>query len=72
MAKFALEPVSNSLHREVAPLGVQVVVVEPGGVRTEMASRGIATANRPAAQMTPEQDERYGSLRRHSPRGATA
>jgi len=61
-AKFALEAVSDSLRREVAPLGVQVVVVEPGGVRTEMAARGIATANDLAAQMTPEQDERYGSL----------
>ncbi|CCH32846.1 Short-chain dehydrogenase/reductase [Saccharothrix espanaensis DSM 44229] len=61
-AKFALEAVSDSLRREVAPLGVQVVVVEPGGVRTEMATRGIATANKLAAQMTPEQHERYGSL----------
>lgn len=61
-AKFALEAVSDSLRREVAPLGVQVVVVEPGGVRTEIAARGIATANDVAARMTPEQDERYGGL----------
>ncbi|MEU0298632.1 SDR family oxidoreductase [Streptomyces sp. NPDC006175] len=61
-AKFALEAVSDSLRREVAPLGVQVVVVEPGGVRTEIAARGIATANDLAARMTPEHDERYGTL----------
>ncbi|MGN9814642.1 SDR family oxidoreductase [Streptomyces sp. SD11] len=61
-AKFAMEAVSDSLRREMAPLGVQVVVVEPGGVRTEMASRGIETANRLAARMSPEHDERYGSL----------
>ncbi|MCY0937280.1 SDR family oxidoreductase [Streptomyces sp. H34-S4] len=61
-SKFALEAVSDLLRREVAPLGVQVVVVEPGGVRTEMADRGIATANRLAAGMTPEQGERYGGL----------
>jgi NAD(P)-dependent dehydrogenase (short-subunit alcohol dehydrogenase family) len=61
-AKFALEAVSDSLRREVTPLGVQVVVVEPGGVRTEMATRGIATANELAAGMTPEQDRRYGGL----------
>jgi len=61
-AKFALEAVSDSLRREVAPLGVRVVVVEPGGVRTEMARRGIATANDLAAGMTPEQNERYGGL----------
>ncbi|MFT7836965.1 SDR family NAD(P)-dependent oxidoreductase [Saccharothrix sp. BKS2] len=61
-AKFALEAVSDSLRREVAPLGVQVVVVEPGGVRTQIAARGIATANNLAAKMTPEQEERYGGL----------
>jgi NAD(P)-dependent dehydrogenase (short-subunit alcohol dehydrogenase family) len=61
-AKFALEAVSDSLRREVAPLGVPVIVVEPGGVRTEMAGRGIATANHLAADMTPEQAERYGGL----------
>ncbi len=61
-AKFALEAVSDSLRREVASLGVDVVVVEPDGVRTEMAARGIATANHLAAGMTPEQDGRYGGL----------
>ena len=61
-AKFALEAVSDSLRREVAPLGVHVVVVQPGGIQTEMATRGIATANQLAARMTPEQDERYAGL----------
>ncbi|WP_245733325.1 SDR family oxidoreductase [Lentzea jiangxiensis] len=61
-AKFALEAVSDALRREVEPLGVRVVVVEPGGVRTEMATRGIATANDLAARMSPEQDQRYGGL----------
>ncbi|WP_420116085.1 SDR family NAD(P)-dependent oxidoreductase [Micromonospora sp.] len=61
-AKFALEAVSDALRREVTPLGVPVVVVEPGGVRTEMAARGVATANHLAAAMTPEQDARYGSM----------
>jgi NAD(P)-dependent dehydrogenase (short-subunit alcohol dehydrogenase family) len=61
-AKFALEAISDSLRREVGPLGVQVVVVEPGGVRTEMASRGIATANDLAAGIAPEQERRYGGL----------
>jgi NAD(P)-dependent dehydrogenase (short-subunit alcohol dehydrogenase family) len=61
-AKFALEAVSDSLRREVTPLGVHVVVIEPGGVRTEMAARGVATANQLAAGMTPEQNERYGGL----------
>ncbi|WP_221329602.1 SDR family oxidoreductase [Actinoplanes sp. L3-i22] len=61
-AKFALEAVSDALRREVEPLGVRVIVLEPGGVRTEMSGRGIVTANDLAARMTPEQDARYGGL----------
>ena len=60
--KFALEAVSDSLRRELAPFGVQVVVVEPGAVRTEMAGRAIATAHELASAMTPEQSQRYGGL----------
>ncbi len=60
--KFALEAVSDSLRRELAPLGVQVVVVEPGGIRTEMGDRVIANTNRLAAATSPEQRDRYGSL----------
>jgi NAD(P)-dependent dehydrogenase (short-subunit alcohol dehydrogenase family) len=40
--KFALEAVSDSLRREIAPFGVQVVVVEPGAVNTGLAGRAIA------------------------------
>jgi NAD(P)-dependent dehydrogenase (short-subunit alcohol dehydrogenase family) len=60
--KFALEAVSDSLRRELAPSGVQVVVVEPGAVRTEMLGRAIATADELVSAMTPEQSRRYGPL----------
>lgn len=60
--KFALEAISDSLRRELAPLGVRVVVVEPGSVRTEMADRVIVATNQAAAVMSPEQRDRYGSL----------
>jgi len=60
--KFALEAVSDSLRRELAPRGVQVVVIEPGAVRTEMAGRAIAAAHELASTMTPEQSRRYGGL----------
>lgn len=60
--KFALEAVSDSLRREMAPFGVGVVVVEPGAVRTEMPGRAIATAHELALAMTPEQSQRYGAL----------
>jgi NAD(P)-dependent dehydrogenase (short-subunit alcohol dehydrogenase family) len=60
--KFALEAVSDSLRREIAPFGVHVVVVEPGAVRTEMAGRAIANAHELASAMTPEQSQRYSGL----------
>ncbi|WP_197375906.1 SDR family NAD(P)-dependent oxidoreductase [Mycolicibacterium baixiangningiae] len=60
--KFALEAMSDSLRREVAPHGVQVVVIEPGAVRTEMLGRAIANAHELLAAMTPEQRHRYGGL----------
>ena len=60
--KFALEAVSDSLRREMAPLGVQVVVIEPGAVRTKIAGRAIATAHKIASAMTPEQRQRYSGL----------
>ena len=61
-SKFALEAVSDSLRREVAALGVKVVVIEPGAVKTEMAERGVATADRLNANMTTAQLQRYGDL----------
>jgi hypothetical protein len=46
----------------MTPIGVQVVVVEPGAVQTKIAARAIATANEVASHMTPEQSQRYGRL----------
>lgn len=61
-SKYALEAVSDSLRREVSRYGVQVVIVEPGAVRTEMVGRGGATAKTLIANMTPDQERRYGGL----------
>jgi len=61
-SKFALEAVSDSLRREVAEFGIKVVVVEPGAVKTEIAERGIAAADRLSADAPPGQLHRYGAL----------
>jgi short-subunit dehydrogenase len=34
-SKFALEALSDTLRNEVRPFGIDVVVIEPGGVKTE-------------------------------------
>ncbi len=36
-AKFGVEGFSESLSREIGPLGVKVTIVEPGGFRTDFA-----------------------------------
>src|SRR6476659_1197331 len=36
-AKFGVEGFSESLYREIGPLGVKVTIVEPGGFRTDFA-----------------------------------
>jgi NAD(P)-dependent dehydrogenase (short-subunit alcohol dehydrogenase family) len=39
--KFAVEGLSEALAREVEPLGIHVVIVEPGPFRTDWAGRSI-------------------------------
>ena len=60
-SKFAVEAISDALRQELAPHGVQVVVVQPGGMRTEMGSRGTTAAKELLDRMTSEQRHRYGA-----------
>lgn len=39
--KAALEGISGSLQKELAPLGITVTAVEPGGFRTDFAGRSL-------------------------------
>ena len=41
--KFAVEGLSESLSKEVGPLGIKVIVVEPGPFRTDWAGRSLKT-----------------------------
>ncbi len=60
--KFALEAISDALRREVESLGVKVIVVEPGAVKTEMLGRVASTGERITSGMTTEQRGRYATL----------
>jgi NAD(P)-dependent dehydrogenase (short-subunit alcohol dehydrogenase family) len=45
--KFGLEGISESLALELQPLGIQVKLVEPGGVRTDFAGRSLDFMQKP-------------------------
>jgi NAD(P)-dependent dehydrogenase (short-subunit alcohol dehydrogenase family) len=61
-SKFALEALSDSLRRELGGSGVDVVVVEPGGVITPIWERGLSRADALWQAMPPEAHARYGRL----------
>jgi NAD(P)-dependent dehydrogenase (short-subunit alcohol dehydrogenase family) len=61
-SKFALEAVSDSLRRELLPHGVDVVVIEPGGVKTPIWKKGNELADEMQDGMPAEAAELYGPM----------
>ena len=45
--KFAVEGLSESLSKEVGPLGIKVIIVGPGPFRTDWAGRSLKTPRKP-------------------------
>ena len=63
MSKFGLEAFSDSLRRELRPHGVNVVVIEPGGVKTPIWQKGNELIDRLMADMPAAELERlYGRV----------
>lgn len=62
MSKFGLEAMSDSLRRELRPHGVDVIVIEPGGVKTPIWKKSNELADEVQEQMPPEVERLYGSL----------
>jgi NAD(P)-dependent dehydrogenase (short-subunit alcohol dehydrogenase family) len=61
-SKFALEAVSDSLRRELHGQGVDVIVIEPGGVRTPIWRKGNELADEIQEEMPPEAERLYGRM----------
>ncbi len=62
MSKFGLEAMSDSLRRELRAQGVDVIVIEPGGVKTPIWRKGNELAGELQAAMPAEADRLYGSM----------
>ena len=60
-SKFGLEGASDSLRRELQG-AVDVILVEPGGVKTPIWGKGLSAADELVAQMPPEAERDYGNL----------
>lgn len=62
--KFALEGLSDGLRVELAPLGIQVSLVEPGVVRTPMTSGAPGVLAQMLERMSGDDRQRYEALMR--------
>jgi NAD(P)-dependent dehydrogenase (short-subunit alcohol dehydrogenase family) len=45
-AKYALEGLSDTLSKEVNPLGIRVIIIDPGAFRTDFAGRSLKGAKK--------------------------
>lgn len=59
-SKFGLEGFAESLRAEMVPFGVDVSLIEPGSMQTEIWAKGRSALNEARGAMNPEQHEAYG------------
>jgi NADP-dependent 3-hydroxy acid dehydrogenase YdfG len=60
-SKFALEALSDALRLELAPFGIQVVLIEPGNIRSHF----LATAHVNSQEILANADSPYHALYQH-------
>ena len=62
-SKFGLEGLSDSLRRELRPQGIEVILIEPGGVKTPIWNKAGKLADEMLAEGMPAEAERlYGGM----------
>jgi NAD(P)-dependent dehydrogenase (short-subunit alcohol dehydrogenase family) len=61
-SKFGLEGLSDSLRREVRDQGVDVILIEPGGVKTPIWKKGEQLADEMLDDVPPEAERLYGRM----------
>jgi NAD(P)-dependent dehydrogenase (short-subunit alcohol dehydrogenase family) len=66
--KFAVEGLSESLAKECAPLGIKVIVIEPGPFRTDWAGRSLKTTQTPLADYAETAGARRAAIQGRSGR----
>lgn len=69
-SKFALEGLSESLRAELAPFGILMTIVEPGGFRTDWAGRSLihTSGSLPEyAAFTDRANSTYARMHGHQP-----
>jgi NAD(P)-dependent dehydrogenase (short-subunit alcohol dehydrogenase family) len=58
-SKYAVEGIADSLRQELAPFGIHVMSVEPGGFRTDWAGRSMTRVERTVG----DYDDLFGPIR---------
>ena len=61
-SKFGLEGASDALRRELRSQGVDVILIEPGGVKTPIWKKGEALGDEIIENLPPEAERLYGRL----------
>jgi len=67
-SKFVLEGLTEALWQEMEPLGIKVLLIEPGGFRTGMVS-GIGSVSR--SRPTPVRQEHFAASSRTQVKSST-
>jgi NAD(P)-dependent dehydrogenase (short-subunit alcohol dehydrogenase family) len=61
-AKYAVELLTRQLRAEVAPFGVQVILVDPGRVNSRMTQSAVEQSRAVRAKLPPEAFTHYGHM----------